>query len=141
MEEADEGRSEQGSQREEQCWAASRPGGRRRSTSIFPRRRKRKCLAAQRGLEESKETRGEERGRRLEKIIFLSLSRTHSLCLSLDPPLPHSLTRTHITHTTLSHTHLHSSLSMATKGAAKRREGAAKKKPNTTTTTNFKAAQ
>lgn len=119
---------------------AGKPERRAMLGSLPPRREKKKHLHFP---EEEKEKvpRSPERfggkqrnagGRKREEIgkdyFSFSLSHTLSLCLSLDPPLPHSLTRTHITHTTLSHTHLHSSLSMATKGAAKRREGAAKKK-------------
>ncbi|TFK03036.1 N-acylneuraminate cytidylyltransferase [Platysternon megacephalum] len=99
--------------------------GERRSVSIFLRRRKKECFTAQRALEKSKETRGEKRGRRFEKIIFLSPSHTLSI-----PLAPHSLTHAH----TLSPSPLSSPLLMAIKGA----ENNKKKGP---TTTNFKPAQ
>lgn len=119
---ADEGKSEQESKRKEKSLAASRPGERRRSVSIFLRRRKKKCFTDQRALEKSKETRGEKEGGDLKRLFFF-LPRTLSRSPSSSLAHTQSHTSTHHTH---SHTHVSTPLSlprlMATKGAAKKKK-------------------
>lgn len=91
--------SEKRGKRQEKSFPGARPGE-GRSVSIFPTRRMKECFTDHRALEEKQRNEGgKKRGRRFEKIIFLSPSHTLSI------PLSHSLALTH------RHTHTHSLLS------------------------------
>lgn len=117
--------------RKEKSFPAAQPGE-RRSVSIFPTRRKKRLFHRPQSFREKQRNEGgKKRGRRFEKIIFLSPS--HTLSIPLSPS--HSLSHTHTYTHTLSLPPLSIPLLMAIKGAEN------KKKKKTTTTTNFKPAQ
>lgn len=83
--------------RKEKSFPAAQPGE-RRNVSIFPTRRKKRLFHRPQSFREKQRNEGgKKRGRRFEKIIFLSPS--HTLSIPLSPS--HSLSHTH----TYTHTH------------------------------------